>query len=98
MAAWRTREEQMAQTYQIDITSMEFPANTAVARGDTVVWTNKMTMRHTVTSDANPPLFDSLQLQQNQSFRHTFNDAGPFPYHCKNHPDDMTGTVTVNVA
>jgi plastocyanin len=80
---------------RIDITTMSFPANTPVAKGDTVMWTNKMPRaHHTVTSDADPPLFDSGQLGPNQSFSHTFNEAGAFPYHCENHPD-MTGTVRV---
>jgi plastocyanin len=76
----------------IDITAMSFPANTPVAKGDTVVWTNKMRMAHTVTADKGE--FDSGQLRQNQSFRHTFNEAGAFAYHCEIHPD-MQGTVTV---
>jgi plastocyanin len=84
----------MAETHQIDITTMAFPANTAVAKGDTVVWTNKMPRQHTVTSDATPPLFDSGQLKQNDTFRWTFNDAGAIPYHCNNHKQ-MKGTVTV---
>jgi plastocyanin len=79
----------------IDITTMSFPANTPVAKGDTVVWTNKMRMAHTVTSDKQGE-FDSGQLRQNQSFRHTFNEAGAFAYHCEIHPDDMKGTVTVS--
>ena len=78
----------------IDITAMSFPANTPVAKGDTVVWTNKMRMPHTVTSNK-PGDFDSGELRQNQSFRHTFNAAGAFAYHCEIHPDAMKGTVTV---
>jgi plastocyanin len=80
---------------RIDITTMSFPANTPVAKGDSVMWTNKMRAQHTVTSDADPPLFDSGQLGRDQSWSHTFNEAGAFPYHCENHPDDMKGTVTV---
>jgi plastocyanin len=79
---------------RIDITTMSFPVNTPVAKGDTVVWTNKMPAQHTVTSDADPPLFDSGQLRQNRSFSHTFNEAGAFPYHCEN-DDSMKGTVRV---
>jgi plastocyanin len=85
----------MAQTHQIDITAMAFPANTGVAPGDTVRWTNKTGMTHTVTSDSTPPLFDSPDLASDQSFSHTFGTAGSFPYHCKKHPARMKGTVTV---
>jgi plastocyanin len=77
---------------RIDITEMSFPANTPVAKGDTVVWTNKMRMPHTVTADNGE--FDS-RLPPNGSFSHTFSTAGSVPYHCKIHPDDMKGTVTV---
>jgi plastocyanin len=78
---------------RIDITGFSFPANTPVARGDTVVWTNKMRAQHTVTSDKDGE-FDSGQLGLNQSWPHTFNEPGAHPYHCENHPD-MKGTVTV---
>ena len=78
----------------IDITTMSFPANTPVAKGDTVVWTNKMRAAHTVPSDKQGE-FDSGQLRQNGVFRHTFTEAGAFAYHCENHPDVMKGTVTV---
>ena len=78
---------------RIDITGFSFPANTPVAKGDTVVWTNKLRAQHTVTSDKDGE-FDSGQLGLNQSWPHTFNEAGAFPYHCENHPD-MKGTVTV---
>ena len=72
----------------IDITTMSFPANTPVTKGDTVVWTNKMRMPHTVTSDK-PGEFDSGRLAPNGVFRHPFNQAGAFAYHCEIHPDDM---------
>ena len=78
---------------RIDITGFSFPANTPVAKGDTVVWTNKMRAQHTVTSDKDGE-FDSGQLGQNQSFSRAFNEAGAFAYHCENH-DSMKGTVTV---
>jgi plastocyanin len=84
----------MAET-RIDITGMSFPANTQVAKGDTVTWTNKTRGRHTVTSNK-PGQFDSGQLAPDRSWSHTFNEAGPHPYHCENHPDDMKGTVNVS--
>jgi plastocyanin len=92
--AWRTREEHMAQTHQIDITRFAYP-NTAIAPGDTVRWTNKMRVNLTVTSDSNPPLFDSGNLGPNQSFSHTFGTGGSFPYHCFYHPQ-MRGTVSAS--
>jgi plastocyanin len=84
----------MAQTHQIDITGFAYP-NTAIAPGDTVRWTNKTRMIHTVTSDSNPPLFDSGNLEPNQSFSHTFGTGGSFPYHSKIHTQ-MRGTVSAS--
>jgi plastocyanin len=81
----------MAQA-NIDITTMSYPADTPIGKGDTVVWTNKMRMTHTVTADNGG--FDSGDLRPNQSFSHTFQGVGAFGYHCEIHPN-MTGTITV---
>jgi plastocyanin len=82
----------MPQTHNIDITAMSFPDDTPVAAGDTVVWTNKMGMAHTVTADDGT--FDSGRLTKDKSFSHVFNNAGQVAYHCEIHPS-MTGTITV---
>ena len=84
----------MAQTrtHKIDITARSFPKNTPVAKGDTVVWTNRMGMQHTVTADNGE--FDSGPLAKDKSFSHVFDAPGTIPYHCDFH-GDMTGTVTV---
>ena len=64
-----------------------------LAVGDTVVWTNRMNMNHTVTADNGE--FDSGVLGQNQSFSKVFNSVGTFTYQCQIHPD-MTGKVSVS--
>lgn len=79
-------------THTIEITTMSFPANTPVDKGDTVVWTNRMSKKHTVTADNGE--FDSGALAKGQSFTHVFDSAGTVPYHCDFHPDQMTGEVT----
>jgi plastocyanin len=81
-----------ATTYNIDITAMAFPDSTAIAKGDTVVWTNRMNMNHTVTADNGE--FDAGVLGKNKSFSHTFETIGSVPYHCEIHPN-MTGTIVV---
>ncbi|MEO9295015.1 MAG: plastocyanin/azurin family copper-binding protein [Nitrososphaera sp.] len=72
--------------------------------GDTVVWTNKDTAIHTVTSgsastpdnkfgttaDGSPVL-----ISPNKTFQFTFADAGEYPYFCQLHPT-MVGTVSVS--
>lgn len=70
--------------------------------GDTVTWTNRDSTPHTVTSgtagapDGNfdsSPGFNPLLAPQ-QTFSHTFTEAGEFPYYCGLHPN-MVGTVIV---
>ncbi len=74
--------------------------------GDTVTWTNRDSTAHTVTSgtgvnDPNKgkafdssPNFNPLLIPQG-TFRHTFTEAGEFPYFCALHPN-MVGTVVVS--
>ena len=63
----------MAETHKIEITTMAFPPNTPIAKGDTVVWTNRMGMPHTVTADNGE--FDSGHLKTDDSFSRTFEAA-----------------------
>lgn len=70
--------------------------------GDTVTWTNKDTTIHTVTSgsDGTPDgKFDSSDggktyLAGGQTFSHTFDVAGEYPYYCILHTA-MVGKVVV---
>ena len=78
-------------THDIEITTMAFPPDTAIAVGDTVTWTNRMSMDHTVKADAGE--FDSGPLGNGASFSHTFPAAGAVAYHCNIHPF-MKGKVT----
>ena len=59
----------------------------------TVTWTNVDAMPHTVTADDNS--FTSDELNQNDTYSHTFTTDGTFNYHCAIHTG-MTGTVVVN--
>lgn len=67
-----------------------FPATIEIKKGDTVEWKNDDITPHTVTSTT----FDSASIAPEASWRHTFNDAGSFPYTCTFHPD-MKASVTV---
>lgn len=74
--------------------------------GDTVTWTNKDTIFHTVTSGTGPSdtthgkEFDSglsgptALTTQGKTFSHKFMTAGEFPYFCQLHPT-MVGKVEV---
>jgi plastocyanin len=78
------------------------PNPVQVKVGQTVVWTNKDTVQHTITSGS-PGSADSGKefdsgltklLSPGSTFQHTFTKAGSFPYYCQLHPT-MAGTVTV---
>jgi len=79
------------------------PANITVARGQAVQWTNNGSHRHTVTSNPgragctprSAESFDSGELSAGATFKHTFNQAGTFAYHCEIHRCAMVGTITV---
>ena len=70
------------------------PAKITVVIGvnNTVVWKNEDSDWHTAHS--NIPEFNSGLIQPGDSFTHTFERAGTYPYHCDPHPW-MTGVVIV---
>ena len=79
------------------------PNPVEVSVGDTVTWTNDDTQPHTVTAGENgqpsgefdsSPNFNPLIAPQ-QTFEHTFTQAGEYPYYCALHPN-MVGTVSVS--
>ena len=79
----------------INIESFAFdPASATVTVGATVCWTNKDSYVHTATSTT--PEFDSGNLDQNQSYRHTFTAAGTFPYRCTAPGHVMNGQIVVS--
>ena len=68
-----------------------------------VVWTNKDTTAHTVTTDDDyhdklSGKFDSMEtiglISPGGTFEFVFTEDGEYPYHCEPHPW-MTGVVTV---
>jgi plastocyanin len=78
---------------EVFIQGMSFSPNTiTVSAGETITWTNKDNVAHTVTS--NTPLFDSGSMGNGATFSFTFPSAGTFDYHCTFHAG-MTGTVIV---
>jgi len=82
-------------TVQVAIQNFAFsPRTLTVAPGTTVVWTQKDSAPHTVTSDTGA-WTASADLQPGQTFSHTFTQAGTFAYHCAVHPN-MTATVAVS--
>lgn len=77
----------------VSIANMVFdPSELRIASGTTVIWTNKEAIPHTVTSSEGTLASDTLQ--QNDTFRHTFDATGSVDYFCAIHPN-MKGTITV---
>jgi plastocyanin len=100
-----------ASTYTVSITSGSSsktsnaysPNPIVIVEGGTVKWVNNDSTAHTVTSGSNgqpdgnfdsSPNFNPI-MASGQSFSHTFNSAGTFPYYCGLHPN-MVGTVVVD--
>lgn len=82
-------------TVQITIQSFAFsPQSVTVAPGTTVVWTQKDSVVHTVTSDTGA-WTSSGGLTTGQTFSHTFTKSGTYTYHCSIHPS-MTAKIIVS--
>lgn len=85
------------------------PATVTIQKGQTVQWKNGGLIIHTVTADPDQAVraadvhlpegaqtFDSGDLQQGDSFRHTFDVPGEYVYFCVPHEaDGMVGKVVV---
>ena len=68
------------------------PETLTIGTGVTVKFVNQDEEPHTVT--AKNGSFDSKALDTQQTWTHTFNQAGNFPYLCSIHPY-MKGTINV---
>lgn len=88
------------KTYDVTIQNFAFaPLELKVKVGDSVKFTQKDSVAHTVDTDPHPdhtqlPGFDSGSLAQGQSYTYTFLKAGTFTYHCSPHPS-MKGKIIV---
>jgi plastocyanin len=70
-------------------------AQTDVAVGTRITWTNTDTMPHSVT--ANDGRFDSGAILPGKTFQWTPTEAGTIGYHCIFHPS-MTAVLTVHAS
>lgn len=89
----RTHENPASIT-QVTIRLVKFsPETIEVKTGQTVEWANDDLTPHTVTSQGARDL-NSGSIDAGASWRHTFTQAGSFPYYCTFHPE-MKGTILV---
>jgi plastocyanin len=91
--------------HEIAMQNLAFtPAALTIAPGDTVRWTNRDNVPHTVTSGTGPAasdagaLADSGALASGATVCYEFKRAGAFPYFCRIHGAAMTGSLTVGSA
>ena len=83
----------LPQTLPLTIQNMAFsPSVVTIKKGDTIVWTNKDKVVHTVTG--NNGGFSSSNIAVNGTYSFKFSTAGTFSYHCSIHPI-MTGKIVV---
>jgi plastocyanin len=68
------------------------PVNFTTRVGSTVMWINRDSTAHTVTSTSG--VFDSGNMDSGATFRFTFMQIGTYKYYCKYH-QWMKGTVVV---
>jgi plastocyanin len=81
------------KTHAVRIEGMKFvPERVEVAAGDTIVWTNKDIVPHTVT--AAEAKVESGELQTGKSFKFVARKPGEMSYICRLHPV-MHGVVVV---
>lgn len=71
------------------------PSTRSVASGTRVTWVNRDGQAHTTTRGAGQESWNSGVLNANQSFSHTFDTPGTYPYECTLHPG-MNGSIIVN--
>ena len=79
------------------------PSFLRIIATETVRWTHNGVLPHTVTSNpgtagCTPPSsenFASATLNTGNTFEHTFDTPGIYPYHCEIHGCTMAGTVMV---
>jgi plastocyanin len=86
------RAEDSADPLAVHIDNFTFvPAQLTVKIGQTVTWTNRDDIPHTVVC---PGKFRSKAMDTDGTFAFTFTAAGEYKYFCSLHPH-MTGAVKV---
>lgn len=71
------------------------PAAVTIDVGEMVRWVNGQPISHTITPDGHSEWSSQSVSADGETFEHTFQTAGSYPYLCQVHAG-MTGTVTVN--
>ncbi len=92
-AALATGAHAAGKSHAVTIEGMKFvPEQLQVAAGDTITWTNRDIVPHTVTSTVSK--VESGDLQSGKSWKFTAKTKGEMPYVCRLHPG-MKGVVVI---
>jgi plastocyanin len=70
------------------------PADVTIEPGQMVVWRNAVAMLHTIAPQGHSEWSEGSVTNANDTFAHTFENVGTFPYECTLHAG-MTGVVRV---
>jgi len=82
-----------SNTVEVKIAGFSFdPSTITIKVGTTVKWINLDSAAHTVAADDNS--WTSVRLKQGDTYTHTFDQAGTYPYHCGLH-SSMQATIIV---
>jgi plastocyanin len=86
-----------ASTANVSVGEYFYRAQTVrIDPGDSVTWTNRGEILHTVTSRSGAPeRFNSGDLDAGKAFTRAFPKAGTYEYLCTIHPSLMSGVVQV---
>ncbi|MFO8174956.1 MAG: plastocyanin/azurin family copper-binding protein [Longimicrobiales bacterium] len=72
------------------------PDEVTISPGTTVRWTNAAPVFHTITPDDHNEWIQATVQEAGETFEHTFQRVGVFPYYCAVHRDvGMTGVIIV---
>ena len=72
------------------------PNEVTIAPGTTVRWVNVAPVYHTITPEGHDEWIQATLQEAGETFEHTFQNAGVFPYYCDVHQDvGMVGTIIV---
>jgi len=80
-------------TIEVSHNSLE-PASVSISSGDSVTFHNKVEMPGGHSIVAEDASFSSPDMAKDESWSHTFTEAGTYHYHIKQHPD-AKGEVVV---
>lgn len=97
--AFELEEEQSGTVVTVDLVDFAFQSDeVTIQAGTTIRWRNTTNTHHTVTPDGHSEWSEHsfASGSQGETFEHTFDSAGEFPYFCSPHQGQgMVGTITV---